>query len=290
MIIESTTEYKLNIKRLKRHNDCECDGRTANLPEFLTFNAYEPYDELVQIFTTRKGGVSTGCCESWNFGSEQLDSMENILKNYEILGEIMEVPATRMLRGYQVHSAKVKAVTEADCGNGIVIEREDGVDGLVTNVRGLAIFTSHADCNGITYYDPVNHAIGVAHSGWKGTLAEIAKETVRTMKEAFGTNPSDLICGIGPALCQDCFEVDTDVAEMFLRKDPRWEAFSEHRGIKYYIDLKKIIKMSLADSGVSAHNIHDMELCTKCHNDIFFSHRGQKGKRGLMVSGMMLRK
>lgn len=257
--------------------------------QYLTFPGLDRFPGLKHAFTTRHGGVSSGCVSTWNFGERQFDSEENILKNFEILAEVMGTTADRMVLTYQTHTVNIMKVTSDDAGRGVT--RDWGyrdVDGLVTDEKDLTIVTTHADCNAVFFYDPVRKVIGLAHSGWRGTLGGISGCMVDMMKEEYGTDPKDLVCGIGPSLCKDCFEVDEDVAEAFMSKDPEYKEFIERREPKYHIDLKAIIRHDLMAKGVPAGEIFDMGLCTKCSKDDFFSHRGHKGKRGLMVAAMRI--
>ncbi|MBR4861168.1 MAG: peptidoglycan editing factor PgeF [Firmicutes bacterium] len=277
--------------------------------KWVTFPELDAYPELVHAFTTRHGGVSTGEKTSLNFGKGPDETWDNILENYRILAAALSEEAGKagfvnrehMVRTDQTHTANVLTVTEEHLSMGILREREyTNIDGLITNKRGLTLITSHADCNALFFYDPKQQAIGLAHSGWKGTLQEIGAQIIRQMSTEFDTQPEDLIVGIGPALCQTCFEVDEDVAQKFYQKNPAWKtmAFQREIGIcsetgeerrKHYIDLKSVVRETLMRSGVKSENIHDMGLCSKCRPDLFYSYRGQKGKNGNMVSVMMLR-
>ena len=258
--------------------------------EYLTFPALEEYPELVHLFTTRKGGVSEGCCATWNFGAWNLDSEENILRNYEILADVLGITTMDMVRSAQTHTPNIRTVTAADGGKGIARERDyRDIDGLVTDVRGMAIVTSHADCNAVFFFDPRRQVIGLAHSGWRGTLAGISTAMIGKMEAQYGCNPADIVAGLGPAICQDCFEVDEDVAQLFFEAKSVYEAFAVKRGIKQHIDLKGIIRYELLECGLAEEHLLDMGLCTKCNPSLLFSHRGQKGKRGIMSAVMMLR-
>ena len=277
--------------------------------KWLTFPVFDEYPELVHAFTSRHGGVSTGEKTSLNFGKGPDETWDNILENYRILAAALSEEAGQpglidrehMVRTDQTHTANVLTVTEEHLSMGILREREyTDIDGLITNRRGIALVTSHADCNALFFYDPVQQAIGLAHSGWKSTLQEIGAQVIGQMAAEFGTNPAGVIVGIGPALCQTCFEVDEDVAQRFYEKNHEWcqYAFQREIGIcsetgeerrKHYIDLKSVIKETLQRNGVKAENIHDMGLCSKCRPDLFYSYLGQKGKNGNMVSVMMLK-
>ena len=213
------------MARYTPHND---KGRC-----YLTFPALERYGSLRHLFTTRRGGVSTGCCDSWNFGAWDLDSEENIRRNYEILAEVLGVSADRMVRTAQTHTANIRIVSEDDMGKGITRKRDyDNVDGLVTNIRRIPIVTGHADCNAVFFFDPKKEVIGLAHSGWRGTLAGISRQMVEVMQSEYGCLPSDLVTGLGPALCRDCFEVDTDVAQAFFDADRGYRQFAYRSGRK----------------------------------------------------------
>lgn len=275
MIREKTKTYQLH---------------RAGEQQYLTFHRLDQYEELRHLFTTRHGGVSSGCCDSWNFGEKHLDTEENVLRNFEILAGILGTDTDHMVTSAQTHTTNIRVVTREDGGKGVVRERDyQDIDALVTNERDLAIITGHADCNAIFFFDPSKQVIGLAHSGWRGTLAGIGTAMVLKMESLYGCSPSDIIAGIGPSLCQDCFEVDQDVAQAFFDKKEEYRRFAYQRGVKYYIDLKGIIKFDLQGAGVLAENLVDMQLCTKCNKDLFFSHRGHRGKRGLMIGAMMLK-
>ena len=257
---------------------------------YLTFPAFDKFPELTHLFTTRHGGVSKDGCESWNFGNHSADTQENIYENFRILAEVLNVPATSMVLSQQTHSSNILIVGKEHMGMGVSKPRSyDNIDGLITAEKNLPIITTHADCNSIFFYDPVAKVIGLAHSGWKGTLKHIGTKMTMAMRESFGCRAENLVIGLGPALCQECFEVEEDVATLFFDENKRYREFSYTKGVKTYIDLKKIIKYDLVQIGVRAEEISDMKLCTKCNNEAFFSHRGQGSGRGLMVGAMMLR-
>lgn len=274
MIREKTENYRL-------HREGE--------RQYLTFPQLDDYEELRHLFTTRHGGVSQGHCATWNFGERHLDTDENILQNFELLGQVLGADTEQMVTSAQTHTTNIRTVTAEDLGKGVVRERDyRDIDGLVTDERNIAIITGHADCNAIFFFDPLKQVIGLAHSGWRGTLAGIGAAMVSKMKTEYGCQPSDIIAGIGPSLCQDCFEVDEDVALVFFDVDEAYRQFADRRGCKFHIDLKGIIRHDLLAAGLTEGKLSDMKLCTKCNKEMFFSHRGHQGRRGLMVAAMML--
>lgn len=257
--------------------------------QYLTFPQLDEYKELRHLFTTRHGGVSEGCVGTWNFGARELDTPENIRRNYELLADTLCLPADRLVVSDQTHTVNIRDVTEADAGKGVTRPKDYAdVDGLVTKERRLALVTGHADCNAIFFFDPSKQVIGLAHSGWRGTLGGIGRAMVRRMESRYGCSAKDILAGIGPSLCQNCFEVDADVAQAFFDANPAYRQYSLQQGIKFHLDLKGIIRHDLLDCGLRQENLMDMGLCTKCDTANFFSHRGQKGRRGIMAAAMML--
>jgi YfiH family protein len=187
-------------------------------------------------------------------------------------------------------------VSEKDRGKGPFIDRDyTDIDGLITNVPGIILGTFHADCPPIYFVDPVNKAIGLSHSGWKGTKGNIAGATLKKMQENYGTSASDCICAIGPSICGDCYEIGQDVAEQFA------EAFTEEElkenGIlvpypngKYRLFLWNAIKLCLMKAGVKEENIIVTDICTRCNPELLFSHRIHGEKRGNLCAFLEIKR
>ena len=147
----------------------------------------------------------------------------------------------------------------------------------------------HADCTPVFFYDHVKKVIGLAHAGWRGTLLNIAGKMVKAFVNDFNSNPSDIRIAIGPSLGSCCFEVDKDVADLFLSENGEFEKYMEIKEPKYYFNLWEINKYLLMKEGIKEENIEISGICTKCNNDLFFSHRGQGGKRGLLAGILMMK-
>jgi len=258
--------------------------------KYLTFSSLEKYPDLFHCFTTRLGGVSEGCFSSMNLGMSTDDKREQIVRNYEIFSEKLQLNLYDMVKTCQTHTSNIRYATDVDKGK--IYNETPGykdIDGLITDKQSIILSTSHADCTPIFFYDPVKKVIGMAHAGWRGTMKNIAGDMVRKFLGDFQSNPQDIIVVIGPSLGQCCFEVDQDVAEIIIDANIDYEQFMEKRGIKYHFDLWAINEYILLKEGLMKENIEISELCTKCNNDLFFSHRGQKGKRGLMLGVIMMK-
>ncbi|HHV98568.1 MAG TPA: peptidoglycan editing factor PgeF [Clostridiaceae bacterium] len=260
--------------------------------KLLKFRIFEQYnDKLVHCFTTRIGGVSTGECESLNLGFKRRDSRENVIENYKRVCSALDINIEDIVLSDQVHDKKIKTVYESDRGKGILKNSDIiGVDGLITNKKNIALVTFYADCVPVYIFDTGKTAIGLAHSGWKGTLKEIAREMVEKMHAEYGSRPSDMKAVIGPSIGKCCFEVGDEVVDAFLTGIPWSKSFiSKNDGEKWKIDLKAVVKKTLMNSGVLEENIEVSNICTKCCKSIFFSYRGDEGKTGSLAAIMQLK-
>lgn len=234
-------------------------------------------------FTTRYGGVSEGMFSTLNLSFSRGDIKESVEENYRRIAETMDVPCERIVCSDQTHTTNVRVVTEADAGTGIVRPKDyTDVDGLITNVPGITLATFYADCVPLYFVDPVHHAIGLSHSGWRGTVARMGKCTLEAMYREYGTEAADVYCAIGPSICQDCYEVSEDVAVQFE------EAFFGHESEilinkgngKYQLDLWKANEIVLLEAGVKPEHLAVTDVCTCCNPKLLFSHRASHGKRG----------
>lgn len=259
--------------------------REKNGVKYLVIQEFENTGLVKHCFTTRHGGVSTGEAGTLNFGFTRKDTRENVLQNFRIICNTIDVDFNSLVLTDQVHDSKVYSVTAKDAGKGITTESDiKAVDALVTNEKGVTLVTFHADCIPVFFLDPVGKAIGLAHSGWKGTYKNISAEVIEKMKSEYGTKPSDLICGIGPSIMTCHFEVDDDVAEMFAKKYGGKYIFQME---KPHIDLTGIVEEQLRKCG--AENIIQSKICTYCNNNLYYSYRGDNKKTGSLISVMALK-
>ncbi len=257
--------------------------------KYITFPSFEKHDDILHGFTTRKGGVSKGSFESMNIGFSTGDSNENIKRNIEIMAENLGINVDDIVETNQTHTNNIKYVTEMHKGRISEDTAFKDVDGIYTDKKNLALMSFHADCTPVFFYDPVKKIIALAHAGWRGTLLNIVGVTVRALVKDFECNPKDIITAIGPSLCSSCFEVDKDVADMFLKQNDEFINFMEVKGVKYHFNLWDINKYLLIKEGIKEDNIEISGICTKCNNDLFFSHRAQGGKRGLLAGILMMK-
>ncbi|MBE5921776.1 MAG: peptidoglycan editing factor PgeF [Lachnospiraceae bacterium] len=250
----------------------------------LKYEAFANIPWLAHGFSTRLGGVSEGHLASMNLGFGRGDSEENMLENYRRMGKAIGFQMEDTVVSKQTHTTNIRLVTEADRGKGLICERDyDDIDGLMTNVAGIALVTLYADCVPLYFVDCKNRAIALSHSGWKGTVGHMAEVTMKKMKEAFGTQPEDLLTGIGPSICQECYEVTENVIEEFKAAFPQeeWEnLFYQTDDIHYQLNLWYANYVQFIRAGLKPEQISLPGICTCCNHTWLFSHRASKGLRG----------
>lgn len=242
-------------------------------------------------FSTRIGGVSTGIYESMNLSFNLDDKPENVSENFKRMAQAVNTVSENMVYSKQTHTINVLRADKCHAGMGVVRERDfDNTDGLVTNVPGLCLVTSYADCIPLFFADSVTKSIGLSHSGWRGTIGNIAAETICKMQSEYGSNAEDIKVVIGPGICRDCYEVGADVAERFLKQYASKESCHIVTGGKtegkYQLNLQLANYYNLIHAGISPQNIAVADICTCCNSQLLFSHRATKGRRGILC-GMM---
>lgn len=260
---------------------------------YLTFPILDDTGLVVNGFSTKEGGVSEGKFATMNFTFTRGDNPDHVMENYRRMAAALGVDEKRMVLSYQTHTTNVRMITEEDAGKGIVRERDYmDVDGLITNVPGITLVTFYADCVPLYLLDPVHKAIGLSHSGWRGTVNRMGRVTVQAMSEAYGSKPEDLIACIGPSICQDCYEVGGEVAEKFReafdKKD--WpEILEEKEHGKYQLNLWRANEIIFLEAGIRQERLQITDICTHCNPKHLFSHRTCGNERGNLAAFLCLK-
>ena len=160
-------------------------------------------------------------------------------------------------------------------------------DALITDARNVVLTSLHADCIPVWLYDPVRHAAGLAHAGWRGTAADIAAKTVRRMCDIFGSRAEDIEAAVGPGIGTCCFEVGGEVIQAFESlMDAAGEFYTDDGNGKYHLDLKGVNEALLRRAGVSRISVTGYDTC--CGSDLFYSYRRDGGVTGRMCAGIVL--
>ncbi len=242
-------------------------------------NAFPPGKApgFTAVFTSRQKGVSKGAYKSLNLGTQTGDSKKNVRENLQILKKNLKAPGLITLN--QVHGVRVVSALRSGVK----------ADGAVTNVPGRAVAVKTADCAGIIIYDEKNRAFAVVHAGWRGMAGFIAHEAVEVMKKKYGSVPSCLRASVSPAIGVCCYEVGEELYNS-LKRTPEFSNIFIRRGAKIFMDLKKGVKNTLASSGIKKSRIYVSRLCTSCEEELFFSHRRDKGVTGRCASAAVINK
>ncbi len=249
---------------------------------FITFPKLEKTGMINHLFSTRIGGVSEGRYESMNLSFNNGDSREKVLENYRRLCACVNINPENLVLSRQTHTDNIKTVTKEHCGTGIFKESFKDIDGLITNERSVALVTQYADCTPLVFLDPVKKVIATSHAGWRGTVKEIGKKTVCKMQKEFGSNPSDIIAGIGPCINKCCYEVDDPVYSEFLKLDYLQldKIFTPKSNGKYMLNLIEANRQILLNAGIREQNMDLSDICTCCNSKELHSHRATNGERG----------
>lgn len=282
----------MNYIKLNRKRRNTTTIKYKNGVPYISYNALEKIPWMTHGFSTRAGGVSEGCLSSMNLGHGRNDAEENVIRNHEIIAEAIGFDAHNIVASRQTHTTNVRVVSKEDCGKGVYKERDyDDVDGMITNEKNIVLATYFADCVPLYIVDTKNKAIGLSHSGWRGTVGKIGRVTLEKMNEQYGTKPKDTVVCIGPSICQNCYEISLDVAEEFMKAFPnhKEEILKDKGNDKFLLDLWECNRIIFEEAGVLAENINLPDLCTCCNSEFLFSHRATNGKRGNLAAFLSLK-
>ena len=233
---------------------------------------------------SRQGGIGRPPFDSLNLSGSVPDEVSAVAENrrraYGAFGRTIET----LVHAHLVHGNQVARVTRANHGD--VIPQ---VDGLITNDIGCGLTMNFADCAPILIYDPVHHAMGLGHAGWAGTVRDIPGEMVAAMQAAFGSNPADLLGGIGPCIGVDIYEVGQNVIDAVSAAFPQHTdelLIQQPTGERPHFDLAKANLINFQRAGVQ--QVELSGICTGSRTDLFFSHRVEEGKTGRFGVVMVL--
>ena len=284
--------------KYKNNEQIFAERQRGGVP-YLSYPLFENTGIVNHGFSTRLGGVSTGCFSSMNISLTRGDDPEAVKKNRELIAQAIGVEVADFTYTQQTHTTNVKRVYARERGQSF-----PETDGMITDVPGICLVTSYADCVPLYFVDPVKKVIGLSHSGWRGTVGKIGKVTVEKMEEEFGCDPADILGAVGPSICQDCYEVSEDVADAFkeefgaeISQDDSTSCYSwngksilMNKGNgKYQLDLWGANRLVLLDAGILPEHLAVTNVCTKCNPDLLYSHRVMGDKRGNLAAFLSLK-
>ncbi len=242
----------------------------------LVYYRFGIWQDLNHGIFTRKGGASPAPWASLNLGGNVGDHHTAVQHNQNLIYETLNLNSDKVCSVWQVHSADTIIVDGPVQGRRWIAL----ADGMVTNCPDTPLFMRFADCTPLLFHDPVHHVIGIAHAGWRGTVAGVGANTVKTMMTAYGSNPCDIQAGIGPSIGPESYQVGEEVVKAVL------DYFGTTDGLVHrdsndgtaYLDLWSANCLDLERAGVQQIEVACIDTAT--HTDEFFSHRAEKGKTG----------
>jgi polyphenol oxidase len=235
---------------------------------------------------SRQGGVSPQPWASLNLGGTVGDERVHVVENRRRIFDFVGRPVESIYDVWQVHgthiiSSRSPRPLEAP---------HEQADAILTDHPGVTLFMRFADCVPILVHDPVHRIVGIIHAGWKGTLARISGLAIQRMKDVYGSNPADILAGIGPSICRDEYEVGIEVV-----KKTR-EEFPDSTGLilvehdqRFFLDLWNANRLILEENGLLSEHIQVSGLCTARNLKDWYSHRAEKGKTGRFGALIALR-
>jgi YfiH family protein len=218
-------------------------------------------------FFTRDGGISTGVYASLNGGTGSRDDPENVRENRRRMAAALNVAGERLLIPYQIHSAEA-IIVDSPWADGT----RPRCDGVATNMPGLALGVTGADCGMLLFSDPKAGVVAAAHAGWKGALTGIFEATVAQM-EKLGAHRADIAVALGPMIGEKSYEVGPEFMARFLAADPDYKQFfiPSDRETHAYFDLPGFIALRARDANLGS--FEDLALDTYGDEARFFSYR-----------------
>lgn len=252
-----------------------------DIPHFR-FENLPDNGRLQHAVFTRQGGMSRAPYDTLNLSLSVPDVEAAVYANrsraYATHGRTNDT----LVHAHLIHGAEVARVSQRDFGKYV-----GPVDALITDERECGLTMNYADCAALFLYDPVHEAIGLGHAGWKGAVKDLPGSMVQAMRQAYGSNPSELAAGIGPCIGPCCYQVGERVISVvhgafddpgsLLVTAPGGSSSAAAHGRPHF-DLPEANRRRLADAGVRT--IEMSGLCTACRTDLFFSHRAEKGRTG----------
>jgi YfiH family protein len=243
--------------------------------DVLTWPVFDAFDIDVMV-TTRHGGVSAGAYASLNLGLHVNDKPNDVLANRRRVAAAMDAEPGDFVFCRQAHGREVQVMTAGDRGRGALADADaiPDTDALVTADTCVVLTVMVADCVPIVLYDPVVHVLACVHAGWRGTVARVSEAAVESMR-SLGSQPGNVIAGLGPAIAPYRYQVGEDVhkaAEAGLGAAATKAIRADGTG-KWLFDLWTANQLVLREAGVPEENMHVAAIPTGSDPGLFFSDR-----------------
>ena len=257
----------------------------------MNYKIFKPYEDRMIAFSTEREGYFVNGTEGISqeaYGSLNLchyvgDNPDHVALNRQLFCQYHNINREMLFVPRQTHSSNVKRIHPD-------IDLEE-TDGLTTNIKGSCIGINTADCLPVLLYDPTHHAAATLHAGWRGLVGRIVTKGITTMKREFNSNPSELLCAVGPAISTEIYEVGDELKSQFAEAGfPIEDIFIDRTDwTKSHLSLQRAVRWELLECGVKEKNIEISDVCTYQNSDKYFSARRLGIDSGRIFSGIILK-
>jgi hypothetical protein len=293
----------------------------ANGVEWFQVPGWDEIPWLWHGFSTRRGGVTRAYCAEQapgelNLGFTAEDDRANVARNRQLLAEaVTGDSATPLVTLRQIHSSVLVSQGPIMDPAGFAGRQHPCKgDGIMSSQAGLLVGIQTADCIPVLVADRRRKAVAAFHAGWRGTVRRIVENGIGRMRLEFGSQPEDLVAAIGPGVGQCCYAVGEEVhsefesqfiygSELFREVDSSDPVLARYPmmfltqrapghsslGPGLHLDLVEANRRQLLAAGLQPGAIQFVGACTNCHPELFFSHRGSRGRCGRMMSVIGIR-
>lgn len=254
--------------------------------------------DVVAFSTTRQGGYGTGNYAEFNITHYCGDEQETVKQNRAALCQLLNIVDEHLILPRQTHQTKICNVDEAFFAlpEADRLKKLEGVDAVMTNLTGVCIGVSTADCIPVLIYDPIHRIAAAVHAGWRGTVARIVEKTIRAMSDNYGSDPYDMVAQIGPGISLESFEVGDEVYDAFQEAGFDMSLISKKflslnsspLTSKWHIDLPECNRLQMLSCGIPSEQIVTSPFCTYQNPETFFSARRLGIHSGRIFTGILL--
>jgi YfiH family protein len=251
--------------------------------EYFLWSGFEDAGFMV-VFSTRKSGISTGEYRSLNLGFMVGDNERSVRANRLRFFKVVGVRPKDVVTATQIHGVDIlNAGSSWDSQEKINPDGSVNLgtgDAILCQKPGLFAMMSYADCLPIILINPGKKSTMLLHAGRSGTYNGITSTALAAFMEKTGAEPDDIFVILGPRINECCYAVGRDVFESFSSKFGDIDGLCNVDGAVLLLDIGKINKSMLISMGITKNNIYDLNICTSCNNELFFSHRRSGGTTG----------
>lgn len=244
------------------------------------FACLSEFPELSHQIFSRKGGLSRAPFDELNVAFSVGDKKEDVRRNRHMVEKAVDCRYT--VYANQVHGTDILIYSSKEPVAAAKADNPRSGDAMITDIPGLALAVQVADCQAILLYDPIRKVVANVHSGWRGSVADIAGKTVAAMENNFGCRGKDMVAAIAPSLgpcCSEFIHYRSEIPEKFWKYKDGGNCF----------DFWKISCDQLENAGLRPGNTHSSGICTRCNTGYFYSYRGEAGNTGRFVAVIGLR-